>query len=275
MIRRLLKQLLYGGSSSLRPFEAGCVACLRNALSPEGREILDSQLQSIDLIQRFSDDKLVTFHLDEKKTRLFPNRTTELYAANLIIPRKPEKSLTCEFVFHEGRISSIEFGRSPRGVEASAVTCKDIEVFEDLMASPTVEPSATIEGPMLAAIRLHGAIVSVIGPAARNRRESLQKRLATFAVPTDYSELLAETDGFVIDGWHFLGTRARKIVLPGRTYFVVAESADAQAALCFSDGERSSIVLYDQIDDDEEPVGDRFLEALVKAIRRQSTPRPG
>lgn len=276
MIRRLLKRLLYGGSSSLRKLEASCLTCLRNALPPQAREILESQLHSIDLIQRFSDEKLVVFHLAEKQARLFPNRSPELYAAKLIIPRKSQKSLVCEFVFHEGRISSMEFNRSPRAIGPSAVICTGIELLEDLMTSPRVEVSSTGGGRMLAAVREQAKVDNAIGPEPLEKQQLLLQRVGAFAAPDDYAELLSETDGFVADGWLFMGTRARKIVLSDRTYFVAAESVDGQTALCFRDGEQKLIiVVYNEVDDREEPAGDRFIEAFIKALREWPTARSG
>jgi len=88
-----------------------------------------------------------------------------------------------------------------------------------------------------------------------------------------YAELLRETNGFVTGGWKFLGTRARKIVLPDRVYFVAAEREDSEAALCFRVGELSQhLVFYDEIDDHDRPVGDCFVDALLEVVRENPYP---
>lgn len=271
MIARLFKRLLYGGSNSLRAYEASCFRCLRNALSPEAQSILDSQLQAVELIQRFSDDKLVTLHLARgagETRHLFPNQAPELYAAKMVISGEREKRLLCEFVFHEGHISSLEFNRSPRKIDPEAV-CANVEVLEDLMTSPSAsdDGSGAVEGNVLATIRKHATISDVTAPATARQREAFFKRLA-FVVPEDYAALLGETNGFAAGGWKFLGTRARKIVLTDRTYFLAAEREDSEAALCFRDGEQfPHVVLYDEINDDDRPLGEHFVDALLKVVR--------
>lgn len=274
MIARLFRRLFYGGSSSLRNYEASCIDCLRTRLSAEARSILDSQLEAIELIQRFSDDKLVTFHLKKGRGEafaLFPNQSPELYVAKMDIRQNEGKAMTCELVFHRGRLSSLEFNCPPRNMEPHTTDCDKLEIFENLMSSPKSSSCADepdVQGKMLDTIRSRIAISDVIAPASQTEREEFLKRLSVI-VPDDYRALLIDTNGFVAGVWRFLGTRGRNIVLPDRTYYVVAERADAQAALCFRESERRPLVIfYDEINDDEQPAGDRFVESLLRVVQK-------
>jgi hypothetical protein len=64
LVKRLLRRLLYGGSQKLCPYEEHCFEAFRAALPIEAARILEVQLTAIDLIQRFSNDKLVVLHLN-------------------------------------------------------------------------------------------------------------------------------------------------------------------------------------------------------------------
>jgi len=267
-LKRLLAHLIYGGTTRLRPYEQACVERLKALLPHDGVSLLEGQLSTVELIQRFSNDRLVLVHFAESSkgsVPLFPNRSEEFRAARVQLRPMSGGAVTADVVFHVGKLSSIEYSRAPRKALEAGFTIEAAKLLEDLMAeAPTdLQPSEVQPGSLLAEIGRHGRAEHIIGPAP-------EKTVAAFlsmvgAVPADYGTLLSETNGFSAGEWRFMGTRARRVILPNRTLWLVAETSEF--ALCFEESSADpSVLLYDQIEDECRAMGEAFVPALLEAM---------
>ena len=267
---RILRRLIYGGGGSLRDYEAACLAAIAQSLPPDAGPILELQVRAVEVIQRFSDDKLTVLHTRELEDReLFPNRRPELRAATFAIgATEPDpRRIGGTLVLHHGRISSLEFDPTPKSLPRGAVGVLEVKVRDDLLERPSAgSPTAGAEQPeILPALPGRLGAADVEEPASAADRAAFLESLAT-ATPDDYRQLLAATDGFVTGRWRFLGTSARTLAQPETTYVVAAEREDSTAALCFRSGQRTpAVVLYDEIDEEEVAEHTEFLPALEAA----------
>jgi hypothetical protein len=270
LVKRLLRRLLYGGSRSLRAHEERCFEAFSAALPTEAADILEVQLTAIDLIQRFSNDKLVVLHLnvEEKEVPLLPNQAPELYAGRIWLST-PEAThrITCDLVTHRGRLSSLEFSERPGPLAHREVHCERIQLFQPLLQEQKDAPSPSHRvsyGPILGLLRGQVEITQVEPPV---QAEELRRFLGRegSVVPGDYVELLSETDGFSVAGWRVLGTKTRRIVHRDANYQVLAE--DPQNALCAREGQEvPGVMLYDQIADEFTELPGSFVDSLLKAV---------
>jgi len=273
----LLRRLLFGGSTRLRDHERRMLDCFGQALPDEARRRLEAQLGALRNVQRFAKGKMVTFHLKEEPASedlLFPNRSPELYAARLRV-KPPGQSLriTCDLVAHRGRISSLEFSRPPDPVQSGELECGKVEVLEDLLAAarpaPAAAPAVAL-GENLKRLASRGELSGVEAPAPEVERVRFLERLGA-AVPNDYVRLLAETNGFEVGGFRFLGTRARRIVYPDSNYQLLAE--DGQTALAVREGQEfPTLLVLDQIYESVREAGASFVDAFLGVRER---PREG
>ncbi|MBV9470594.1 MAG: hypothetical protein JOZ57_15250 [Abitibacteriaceae bacterium] len=271
-----LYRLIYGGASKLRDYELCCIECLKNKLPSAVHSILEVQVKDIDSIHRYSNDKIVLFRFLRKNLEttlpLFPNNSPEIYVARLTLRSVP--NTTCNVVFHEGKILSLEFSHPPRSALKQPFICHKVEILEDLLHAPLVEhtsSSMSDDTGMLKRIRTYFDISNVLPPPEENKIEKFLVLVST-ALPEDYVNLLHETNGFSVKDWCFYGINARSVVLPDTNYWVVAEDTKNALALCFREGETSSIVIiYDQINEDFQETGQYFVEAFIQAVAKSTT----
>ena len=267
MMRRLLRRLLYGGSSRFRDYEGQVLSYFVQHLPPPARGVVELQLGAVDTIQRFSEDKLVVVHLRSTHLPLLANRTPELRVARVKAGDGTRKPLQCAVVFHEGKLSSLEFNRAPRSL-ASPIQCELVEFLADVTgdgrdADETESKPASTAG-LLSRLQAAIPLTQVLPPAPAGERDRFLRSVPR--VPADVAALLEASNGFVSGRWRFLGTAARTIVLPEVTYVVLAEREDSQAALCLRD-ETHAIVYYDEINDEETVAGPGFVEAFITTVQ--------
>jgi hypothetical protein len=266
MLKKLLAYLAYGGTARLRTYELACIDSMKALLPPNGASVLEQQMSLVELVQRYSNDRVVLVHFPEngkEAVPLFPNRSEECRAARVQLRSTSGKAVTADVVFHSGRLSSIEFSRAPRKLLESGFSAGTADLLQDMTgeAPPMGEGSVDIQaGSVLAEIGREGRLEKVVGPAPEKDVSAFLSILG--AVPADYTALLRETNGFAMGQWRFMGTRARRVILPSEALWLVAETGEL--ALCFAEGSAEPTVLfYDQIDDDCRATGQAFVPALL------------
>lgn len=268
-MKSFLTRLLYGGTSRLRNYESFCIDSFKDRLSSEAGMLVETQIKAVDLIQRFSQDKLVVFHFlkgDESALPLFPNRLPEFRVARVVIQSTSSHSeIRCDVVFHRGKLSSLEFSRPPKSLTTTTLRCERVEIFEDLMQEPSVTektPLTSGKTKILDEIRSKLPVSDILPPVTEIELKKFLNRLST-TVPEDYVQLLHETNGFSVNGWRFYGTKARKLVQSDSNYWLIMEKGGK--ALCFREDTDSPIVLsYDQVNDEVSEVGKQFIDSLMK-----------
>lgn len=260
-LSRLFYRLLYLGSSKLREYEVCCLNCLLQYLSKEQGEILNAQIKSINLVQRFSTDKLVVFHFSELDMPLFRNQADELNSARATINSKTS-SVFCDFVFHKGRISSLEFNKPPKSLD-DGFECSKVEIYEDLSISVPYDVLKRYDGILDILARKY-QIKDALVAASDIDIIKFTERLNTH-LPQDYLKLLRVCNGFSIQNWHFPGTNARRIVRENSNCYLLLESEE-QSLCVFENQTFPKIFLLDFINDNTEEVSNSFLNALEQTL---------
>lgn len=267
MLRRFLRRLLYGGSSRFREYEGEILSYFVQHLPPHARDVIGLQLEAVETIQRFSEDKLVVVHLQSTQLPLLANAQPELRVARVKLGDTAGKTLQCAVVFHEGKLSSLEFNRTPRGL-ALPIKLEHVDILADVASegrnAEEKEGTPALTDGLLSRLQTAIPLTHVLPAAPAGERERFLRSLPM--VPTDLAALLEASNGFVSGRWRFMGTAARTIVLPECTYFVLAEREDSHAALCVTEAQ-NRVVYYDEVDDDETVAGPGFGEAFVTAVR--------
>jgi hypothetical protein len=271
----LFEGLLFGGSRKPRPHESLVLGWFVEGLGHRAGHLLLSQLEVRPLVQRFSNGKMVVFHFGTfSADLLFPNQAEELNVGRAhVAVQGQRRGIACDLVAHRGRISSLEFSAPPMPLLRGDATCQRIEWFGDLLGETARQFPVVALGPMLRRICSEFEVSGVEAQANDEEREAHLRRLSSPA-PTDYSDMLRETNGFSIGEWRFLGNRARRIVTLERNYQVLAESRSL--AVCVGEGEQTPrVVLYDQVQDEVVDEADSFVSCLLNGVRRGLTGQRG
>ena len=265
-MRSFFSRLIYGGSKRLRPHESACFTALTARLPDQAARLLREQVQAIDLVQRSSKDKLVAVYFSDP-VPLFPNKEPELRVARIQCLPQAAEVIRADVVCHEGRLSSLEFSKSPEALAKGAFSIPSVEVNEDLLREPSVFPIADeTKMPTVNEIKRSLPVSDLMPPASSTELERFLADLPGGSLPADYVVLLRETNGFRAGNWRFHGTKARRIVLPDKTLVLAAEGTEK--ALCFESEGRSGLLVYDQIDDEVVAIKDGFVSAFLDVAAR-------
>lgn len=147
-LRDLGQWLLYGGSTTLRPYERLILERVAAELSSGDSLTLLQQLGSLDRVQRSLNDRMVLFHFRPDagpSSRLSALGDADCLAKLKLRGPKGGGS-TVGVISHQGVLSSLEFSRPPKAMFALGV-----DVVE-------VTPEGSSRGPTKAADRLeHGS----------------------------------------------------------------------------------------------------------------------
>jgi hypothetical protein len=263
MLRKLLNRLIYGGTTHLRPYEQECLSAWERNLTGEAQAILRKQLARFDLIQRNSKDKIVTFYSAADPSfrnwpadALFPIKDDEICIARATLFGNTggrRTQIKADIVLHRGRLSSLEFTRSPPvslEVERHQTT---IQTFCDPMkagGATTVPISLQdLTGWVHDWAVEHKAehLRAPLTPADRNGRVAQIDAV----LPDDYLDIVAQTEGMKFAQCVLLGlSEIRRIVRPGESYYVLAEIEDKGEVAVVQGTERKALVYLAQENDD-------------------------
>lgn len=266
-MKSFFARLLYGGSSKLYEYESLCIDCFLKKQNSEIQIIIDKQIKLVDVIQRFSKDKIVTLHfLKKENVPRVENRAAELTVARVTIDEVSNfSSFFCEIVFHDGLISSLEFNRPPKSLAVNSYHCVKVVEFSNLnVKSSAIKQAQDFIPQLLGRISNKFEIKNILPPVSPSERDSYIFRLNT-ELPVDYLELLCETDGFSVEDWQFHGTNSRRIMRDNENYQVLAENDER--AICLLENNTSPQVFYlDQIKDEVTEEGENFINAFLKIL---------
>lgn len=259
---RLLRWLLYGGSSKLRPYEERSLWDAFAAVSKGPWTVLESQLAKLDRVQRFNSDRQVNLFFSDDAPRV-ANRGEELSAARLKY-RAKSGLLSVEIVVHDGLLSSIEFSREPERFQMEGAELVDSVRLADLIdAQPLRSDTNGTEEPKLRALLGAGLTFSEVrAPAPPPEIERLRDQIRR--LPKDLELLLSLADGWQCRGWRFLGTRCRRIPRQAETLIAIAEGGER--ALCIGSETLRGWVLFDGITEAEEVLEDNLTRVLQKLL---------
>ena len=115
--RRLVSWLVYGGSRTLRDYEQRVLDFVAESLSAEDRHALAEQLAGLDHLKRLHGDRMVTFYFERPEALpLLSNEGLEQKLATVLL-EAGRKRVRATMVSHRGRLSSLEFSKSPTDLE--------------------------------------------------------------------------------------------------------------------------------------------------------------
>jgi len=274
----VFRRLLYGGTTKLRSYELICLDHWRELLSPEATDVLNRQLQLFDVIQRLSQDKLVTFHrLDSEcwpHGTLFETRGVETMVATVWLKsgRPGEQVIRVDIILNLGCLSSLEFSISPKG-SLGAARSHQIEIIK---IKEWLDPMAADEKriPERSAVTLTGWVkewsdlrkVHLREPLSSAKRETILQQFG-IKVPPDYKDLLVQTEGLKAGNCTILGaSQIRKIVLPLKTLCVLAEVDEQGVIGVEQENEEYELFFLDNEADDFRSVGFSLRAAVEEKL---------
>lgn len=263
LIKKFFRFLCY--QKKLRPYEKECLDYWKSKLSEEAKSILEKQL-SILSFQRQSNDKLVYFFFKKDPACknwsndmffLLNDRGKEIHAASLWLrssTKKTKANLRAEIILYEGRLSTIEFNKSPR------------EFFKDINENVIVERCTVLIDPMiprvsqpyLASDQLKGwlnqwaekwKLELIKPPLPKTQRENLINQKDT-VFPKDYLELISYTEGFIINRCEIYGiSNIRSIIRPDNNFYILAEIKEKGAVGVIQGSKNGELFYLDNEDD--------------------------
>jgi len=286
----LFRRAVFGWDSSLRNYELACLNAIRSALTPPAQRVLSAQLEAFDLIQRFSNDRLVTFHdlrndLRDASYKQWPEgqfftsrRKEELLVASAWFrfnsKSKVSDIVRVNIVLYGGRLGHMDFDKSPRKASSGEWAARDVEILRvtvwfdpmsELFAPGPLEVG-TLRG-WIGDLAAAGGVVSARSPLPPERRSIALNQFET-EFPSDYLEVITQADGCDLGGCKILGlSELWRIVLLDRTFIVIAE-VTGRADIAVSAGARGQIYLLEHEQQDvPRPSGESLQEVLLRECR--------
>jgi hypothetical protein len=125
--RNLGQWFLYGGSTTLRPYERAILEHAAAQLSAADSSALLQQVRSFDRVQRSLDDRMVLFHFrtQAKAPSLLSAPGDAHCVAKLTCGGTAGRS-NAAVITHHGLLSSLEFSRPPKALLAGEVKVLDV-----------------------------------------------------------------------------------------------------------------------------------------------------
>ena len=123
-----LGELIRGTTRRLRPYEETILAAVRERLEPGERDILARQIAVRPLIQRSLANRMVLFAFDrgrQEQIPLFDDRDDEHCLARVRLRSGRSRNVVL-VVIHRGRLSSLEFRRTLRHLDATRLEVTDV-----------------------------------------------------------------------------------------------------------------------------------------------------
>ena len=119
-LRRIGRRLVYGGTRRFRPYEALVLQHALPLLTAPDQEALRQQIAHVETIQRHLKDRMVAIFFGHAKAQL-PRLTTtsEEECCAQVRLKASRTTVTASVILWDGLLRSIEFSRSPRGLDAT------------------------------------------------------------------------------------------------------------------------------------------------------------
>jgi hypothetical protein len=126
-VRKLGRFLLYGGFRGPKPYEVEVLDATVAALPERDAQVLTAQIELIERLQRWNDDRMVIVGFEDKaELERLENQTLDHCLAKLRL-KGAFGSITATVMTHRGVLSSLEFRPSPKRTEGHAFSVEAAE----------------------------------------------------------------------------------------------------------------------------------------------------
>jgi hypothetical protein len=237
-----LRPLLNWIRPPLREYEQLLLQKTSEALPSEARALFQRQIEGVNFVQRHSADKEVNLYsLRGGKpffdpTFNFPNATKELSLARLSFKRRGEKETTkADLIAVRGRVFSLHFNRSPKGLDATLIEGLEVKLLADPMEAVSTgtpnEAFAAIWRDWREGWAKKWKIKTSRAPLPSDERDRLLSKLDT-KLPDDFRELLQDCDGFVVEKPYvrvFGANEIREVTLESQNIYVLAQGEEMRS----------------------------------------------
>ena len=128
ILKRLGRQLLYGGSKPLRGYETAVVDVPLAALPASDREVLAAQVDARERVQRWNSDRMVLFGFASRDSLPPLSVTSENCCLAKVKLTHASGRLTASVMTHRGFLSSVEFSSSPTELQDAEVRVDSVKL---------------------------------------------------------------------------------------------------------------------------------------------------
>ncbi|NLB54616.1 MAG: hypothetical protein GX811_02405 [Lentisphaerae bacterium] len=125
-MKRLVCDLIYGGSHDIAPHEAMLLRQVRERLQPDDQAAMDDQMTHVERVQRHNHKRMVTIWLDAPEDRMRLSRKAPDHCLAKLKVSARDKHVTVAVMTHAGIISSIEFSSTPEACTPANFTVQEI-----------------------------------------------------------------------------------------------------------------------------------------------------
>jgi hypothetical protein len=240
---------IWGETDALRPIEIRVLSEVGMHLSDANSQLMRRQLESVNKVQRFTDDREVNlFHMVRGKaffdeSLLFANRTPEARLATLKLRAKSApSSIRAEVWLAHGRIFSVTFDSPPRlwtddtvEIESVRLWTNPMEADTEIEARPATQSDVARLERWLDGVAAQRAISDALAPPSELW---LERRLSEleYGFTRDVVELFGISGGFRIDDYTVHGLSSiRTIILECGEFVVIAEKTPLEVLAILRD----------------------------------------
>lgn len=275
-----LFDFVFGYKSVLYPFEICIIKSIQSHLGIDAGKRLGSQVEKINKVKRDSDGKEVLMYCKRfgrvsfDDNLRFPYVNDESLLATVVIshPENRQK-LKAEAWVVNGHLFSLDFNKSPQRFFGNCDLKKvQPEIAEVKIWFDPMHPKVLSEIKSVGEQKFtgwvedwysNGRLTDIQNPRADNEIKQFLKYINT-RLPTDYMELISQTDGAKHKGIKIYGVGGiRKIVFPNANYYVLAEIEEFGVLAVQAESIDAKLFFLNYGDDNADIVGNSFRDALV------------
>ncbi len=229
---------------------------------------------------------MVQRHVDDKEVNLYQMRrgkpTVEgMPTFPLVVPEAKLATITysapgdsrpsrVDFWLVRGHLFSMQFSQSPRRVDPDQAEIGNVKLLVDPMVPAEVVEPHSLDPALLTGWLAEWAgrweVTDLKAPSSPDERSGKLRQMDV-TLPSDYLELVSQTDGLRINGCRVYGlTDIREVAMPDATYFVLAEMED-HGVLAAKQSQSRGTLYFFAYDRDGSAVGSSLRAAVEKLLR--------
>jgi len=261
----------------LNSLEKKLLSAVASHLAPDAQSLFKKQIEQINFVQRHALNKEVNLYCMRNgkafydKCLRFPFDQEEVKLSSILISNTDNHTKYDVAIWLiKGFLFSIEFSYSPKGLIADQVEIINVKLLVDPMRPAKTKHKDSVninalQGWILAlAVKWH--VTDLKEPLPKTEREDVISKLA-IKLPSDYLELVTQTEGMKLDGCCILGlSEIRDLLMERSNYYVLAEIEGKGVLALRQNSGDTEIKFIGFEEDDEVGLGSSFRYALERMI---------